>query len=160
MTELAGWKSDLTVGVEALDTDHKAFFDLAAVLHDAQSADPAEHAMVVRSAMDLLDEYVFGHFLREERAMEKAGYPDLEEHRRQHEDFAAKIAGVATAYGGGDASVADRLPELVVDWLTDHIALSDSKYKGWLTAEVVYGTPLALLVMEARPDDDDEDLLG
>jgi hemerythrin len=151
---LENWTPELSVDIEALDADHKAFFELAAVLQDARAAGLGENDLVVRSAIDLLEDYVVGHFLREERAMESAGYPDFEAHRLQHQVFRDKVAAIARAYRNGDLTAPAPLPDIVTDWLYAHIAKDDHAYRPCVQASHVDPAPLALMVLEAEGDDD------
>jgi hemerythrin len=151
------WTPELSVGIDILDGDHQGFFELAAVLHDAQQADPVERHMVALSAIGLLEEYVEGHFLREERAMEKAGYPGLARHRELHQAFREQVAATARSYKEGDTAAAESLAQLVVSWLSAHIANVDHDYMGTVKPSDVDASSLMLLVLAASEEEVDEE---
>ena len=140
------WTDDLSVGCAILDADHKAFLDLAQLLHDSKEGGDR---MLVLSALAMLEEYVDGHFLREEKAMHAVEYPRLASHRMRHGLFRARIKARSELYRQGTASALDELAGMVVDWLRGHIRTEDAQYKNWITDSVVDGRPLGLLVIEA-----------
>lgn len=144
----AGWTSDLSVGLDAIDEDHKAFFHLAEMLTDKDEGNG-----VTESALLILDEYILGHFLREEKAMKASGYPDLPGHVLKHNQFKARVRAIAQAWSEGAKSAADDLGPLVLHWLRSHIQKEDQKYKGWVRKEKLDSRPLVYLAMEAEAGD-------
>ena len=140
--------ADMSVGIVTLDADHMAIFEIAKLLLDTPHN--PEHALVLSSVIAVLEEAVDGHFLREERAMRKAGYPRLADHRRKHAKFRAHLKSIVEAYLQGTTSAVDGLPSFVSRWFSDHIRTKDSKYKDWVTSSAVDDRPLAFLSMEAE----------
>ena len=77
------WDDSMSVGVEALDEDHKFLIGLLNQVSGAVvSGDP--DFMVTRSVLLSLVDYLDFHFKREENVMEAVGYPDLEAHKDQN----------------------------------------------------------------------------
>ncbi len=161
------WTPDLSVGVEVIDDDHKTFFVVAALMQSAIRENPQNLEAILRSSITILLEYVNGHFLREERAMEAAGYPKLAEHHALHEDFKATAQRLVEEFNKIAAfdehkKAAQKLAEVVNDWVCDHIAKVDMAYMDFVKAEHVDSRPLAFLSQEADEggDDDDFDLMS
>ncbi len=145
-TPLPGWRDDLSVGVEAFDEDHQAFFRLAALLMDVTSSPGQEQAYLIETAINILEEYIEGHFLREQMAMAKIDYPQMVEHISDHDAFADRVTLLAKEYRTShDLSVIVTLTQLVADWLTQHILVVDFEYKGLLTNENVVSRPLVYM---------------
>jgi len=142
------WNDALSVGITAIDDDHKAFFELASLLHSAQAAG-GEHS-VIDSALSMLEEYILGHFLREEKAMAAVGYPRLADHQEAHRRFREKARAVVEEHQQGAPDAAIGLPSLVDTWLRQHIAHDDQAYTNWISAAVVDRRPLVYLAMEAE----------
>ncbi len=142
------FSSEMSVGNESIDADHKAFFELAKLLHDTLSG--GERGVIVLSSLAILEEYVDGHFHREEKAMRKVNYSNLAEHRLKHNQFRARIKAISEVFRQGTTSAADDLPPLVVHWLRSHIANEDQKYKRWINNSAVDGRPMVYLAMEAE----------
>ncbi|CAA7627445.1 bacteriohemerythrin [Magnetospirillum sp. SS-4] len=139
---------DMSVGNETIDSDHKAFFDLSKLL--SETLQTGERGMVVLSSLAILEEYVDGHFHREEKAMRKVNYSNLAEHRLKHNQFRARIKAISEVYRQGTTSAADDLPPLVIHWLRSHIANEDQRYKRWINSSAVDDRPLVYLAMEAE----------
>jgi len=147
-SEVFDFTADMSVGNESIDSDHRAFFDLARLLHETPPG--PEHGQVALSAIGILEEYVMGHFLREEKAMRAVRYPRLAQHRHRHEIFRGRIKAIAEVYRLGTTSVADELPSLVARWLRGHILDDDSQYKNWINTSSVDSRPLVFLAIEAE----------
>lgn len=146
------WTPDFTVGNETLDDDHKAFFSLCGLLQEAKESGDAQ--MVIQSAILLLEEYVEGHFLREEMAMKAVHYPDLASHIAEHEAFKAQaLSLVADCKQGKDDAVL-QLASKTYDWLVKHIMLVDTRYSAWIKDADVDTRPLGQLLADERPDVD------
>ena len=158
--EMIEWKPELSVGHLALDDDHKAFFSLAALLNDIEASD-ADEEMVVLSAISLLQEYVTGHFLREEMAMRSAKYPATDAHISEHVQFKQQVLSIIDDFNQGNAGAAHALGELTAKWLYQHIMSTDLKYVDWVEDKDVDSRPLGLMLADyGRNDDHDVDLLN
>jgi hemerythrin len=147
-TSIFIFSPEMSVGNETIDADHKAFFELAKMLHDTLSS--GERGVIVLSSLAILEEYVDGHFHREEKAMRKVSYSNLAEHRLKHNQFRARIKAISEVFQQGTMSAADDLPPLVVQWLRSHIANEDQRYKRWINNSAVDDRPLVYLAMEAE----------
>lgn len=123
------WNSLYEVGHPELDAEHRSLFEVLATL----SQGPCEIDLI-DAQIQVLEHYVLAHFDREERLMAGAGYPFLAEHRQQHEDFRATVAGLRARWGQGDPAAIRR--EIITElsaWLAYHIIDADHGYKGWIT---------------------------
>ena len=81
---LPAWDDELSVCVDVIDEDHQAFFRLAALMQDVTSNLDNEQAYLIETALNILEEYIEGHFLREQMAMAKIDYPQMVEHISDH----------------------------------------------------------------------------
>lgn len=83
------------------------------------------------------------HFRREEEVMKRAGYPELDHHKAQHEAIAQKVRNVL-----GDASLFVRpsmgseLKEYLVGWIDRHTKGPDQEFEDWLTENGFAPTPV------------------
>ncbi len=139
------WTPDLSVGIDALDDDHKGFFEMADQLRDAVGR-PEPDPMTVESILLVLDEYVTGHFWREENALKKGPHLEYVAHKREHDKFKTRYNSITTLYYDGRREAIRELPELVCSWIVEHIRRTDRRYAAWLKATDVDRRPLALLV--------------
>lgn len=147
-TDLIIWSPDWSVGSSTLDDDHKAFFKIADLLANGQKS--SDH-LFIDSAIAILDEYVDGHFYREEKAMQAVSYPRLSDHRLKHLRFKSRVRAIGEEVAAGRYSAADGLPKLIGEWLVQHILKDDKLYVNWINESVIDNRPLAFLALEASP---------
>lgn len=121
------WTESMSVGVEALDNDHKHLIHLINGLHYSDTG-------FVELFNDLLD-YVGGHFEREEAHLEAIGYPGLDGHRVQHDLFADRVSDMLKQYRANGFSDDDQtVADFLWTWLKGHILIEDQKYAAWTKA--------------------------
>jgi hemerythrin len=149
LDSLPEWSQEMSVGNDTLDADHKAFFELARNIAEALHHKDDSH-FTIASSVNMLVEYVAGHFYREENALRALGYNNLAQHHHKHRMFQGRIQAIAEAYQQGTSSVADNLPNLVIEWLRQHIMVEDMQYKRWMRDSAVDNRPLGLLALEAE----------
>jgi len=130
---LVQWHEDLSVGIELLDQDHRCLFSMLNELYDAVQY--GTEATVITSLLDRLVLYTQDHFRHEEALMAECGYPDLINHRSEHNHLTAKVSELRQRLT--DRSLESLSLELLVlfkTWLTSHIRISDFQYRPYLTA--------------------------
>lgn len=154
---LFDWQPDWSVGIPVLDEDHKGFLTLSRLLFEAERE--ADNSMVVESAILLLQEYIGGHFLREETALRAAGFPQFDSHLARHVQFRNDAEAIIDRFHRGDDTAAPYLARLTAEWLVKHILHEDMQYKGVIRDEHVDDRPLGCLVaVDDQIDDDIMDL--
>ena len=121
------WTEAMSVGVPALDADHRCLVRIINLLEDAEGNDAGR---VIAIVMDTLSVYCRYHFAREEQVMNACGFPALTFHRREHEGFCRTIAGMAEREV--DAAAAQELLEYLKAWLLHHILIQDMAYKPYV----------------------------
>ncbi len=122
------WSDLLSVGIDAMDEEHKELFRrindlLKGLLGQGEEYDLA--ALVAR-----INEYVEYHFRDEEKLQARYGYPELEEHKKLHAIYENEFAAIEEKLRAGefDANLLIRIQDKIVNWLLDHIARVDKKY--------------------------------
>jgi hemerythrin len=128
------WTNDLSVGVPVIDGQHKTLVNILNELHDAMKLGNGER--VTRALLYKLLDYTREHFAAEEKLMEAAGYPELQEHRLQHVALTAKVVDLVTRLDEGGCSLNVDLLFFLRDWLQTHIVRQDKAYGPWLTGRV------------------------
>ena len=133
---LMTWSSKYSVGVEALDNQHKALMKALNELHAASMRGRAQEI-----AGPLLSEMVSmasQHFSAEERLMESIRFPGLAAHHAKHQELAGKLAELAARHEKRDTTVYTQLLYFVRDWLTKHMQTVDQEYAKCLSARDVH----------------------
>jgi hemerythrin len=130
------WTSDLSVGVDEIDDQHKELFQRLNNLRIAmgQGKSRAEIGKTVK----FLQDYVVEHFATEERHMGRYGYPAFGAHKAEHEafikDFSAfkkKLENIEI-HGGITSFLAIEMQRRLYDWLINHIGRIDKALGNYL----------------------------
>jgi len=126
------WSEKYATYVEVIDAQHKELFDLINRLYSACVGGGAEIDSAFRKAMHSMVEYVKFHFAQEIGLLEKIGYPDLAEHKKQHEELAHIILGASSSYEKGSTFVPNKFVRTLRDWVLSHIGVHDRAYAEYI----------------------------
>ncbi len=124
------WSDGLSVGIAAIDDDHRKLLGLINNLQTAVLY-PTGDAFERQALKDLVD-YTKYHFEREEDLMERNGYPDFAAHKRLHEAMIARVGQFLEAYERDREGTVNEMTSYLKTWLLDHIAGTDQKYSPYL----------------------------
>ena len=128
---LIEWTDKLSVGVEAIDADHRKLVTLLNRLH-RMAREEADTGLMAE-VLDELIRYTQYHFQAEEQLMRLARYPDYEAHKARHEELKEEVTRLRADF--------ERKPEIVhghrmftflSDWLMRHILREDMQYAPYL----------------------------
>ena len=123
------WTSDMSVGVERLDEDHRSLISIINHLADSLENQDDGSEEVINRALTALARYTEIHFTREEEVMKSVDYPVLDGHRDEHEKFIQDLYNLKAEYSGGNEDIRRRLLDFLKNWLTGHIMVEDMKYR-------------------------------
>jgi hemerythrin len=125
------WTTDLAVGIESIDSQHRELFRRIGNLLQAIR----EHRCKaeIDGTIKFLDEYAVFHFGEEERRMAEAGYPELEEHKKHHAVYLRNIGELKDQAAlprvqGMSYELSVTVNQIIVDWIVDHIMKIDKKF--------------------------------
>lgn len=125
---LVGWKDEFSIGLQEIDEQHQALFELINRLWTA-IVKQASTEEILKIVMDL-ERYTLSHFTAEETFMRVSEYPGFPQHKKEHEEFVARIAKERQSVTGGKTISLD-LIQFLKDWLINHILVSDKDYAGF-----------------------------
>jgi len=120
------WSDDLSVGIDMVDEDHKKLLSLINQLQTAAHYQ-TDNSMIESTLNDLVD-YTKYHFSREEQLMEKNNYPDLEQHKKQHEAMVKQVTQFINEYRTDNTRTIDNVISYLKTWLINHINGTDQQY--------------------------------
>jgi len=132
------WEDDYSVGVDIFDDQHKNIIIYINDLYDAMKS--REEGAVVGRILDNLIEYTMSHFLDEEIAMLRYGYPDFEAHKHSHDQFVCAVRSLYIRFHGSDSYsrvICAEIITLLVDWLKNHIHGVDKEYSAFFADKQV-----------------------
>ena len=118
------WNNGLSLGVEAIDKDHKKLLEIVNRLSYYIENDPSPD--IINEIFSDLEEYGTKHFHREESYMKKCNYPELEEHIKQHRDFVKEIPKLKEkVFNSKDKLDIHEVSTFLTEWLINHIINED-----------------------------------
>ena len=120
-----------STGVIWQDRQHRELFKRVGLFVDA--IDEGRGREEVLRLLEFLDEYVVFHFHDEEKAMERAGYPESLAHMREHTEFIEELSGLKEELEHGySPQRLERVRESMVRWLREHIGRADRELGAFL----------------------------
>lgn len=121
------WTSNLAVGVDSIDRQHKTLFDKANQLFEAGKNNRTKE--FIAELLEFLDQYTKEHFQSEENYMRSIGYPGYDDQKKLHTGFIQALGRLKNEYqeSGGNIVVILNANQMVVDWLLKHISIEDKK---------------------------------
>ena len=121
------WSDGMSVGVALLDSDHRALIGFINDLHDGLES--GDEIAALGETLGRLVAYIEFHFSREEKVMKACGFPHLDAHQDEHEEFTRHIHDVHARYRReADAAMTRGLLDYLKDWLNHHILIQDKAY--------------------------------
>jgi hemerythrin len=124
------WQTSLAVGHRKIDDDHRHIFELVGRLQQASAA--GHGAEVIGAIFCDLADYVVQHFGREERLMERSGFPRILEHRKQHDGFLRRLGELVERHEVVEDGLVEETCEFLNDWLVRHVMGSDQELAQYL----------------------------
>ena len=123
---LLEWNDALySVGVKAIDDQHKKLVGMLNQLHEVQRDRPS--AGVTNQVLSDLIAYTDYHFRTEEDLMRNHEYPDGRKHKAKHDTLRQTALGLQADFRSGKRAVSVELSHFLRDWLAHHIQGTDKQ---------------------------------
>ncbi len=119
------WKSEYSIGISSIDEQHKYLFSLLARITTMADENDAEG---IYDAIIDMRHYTVVHFFEEEQLMKLIGYPELEQHKRQHQKFIKAADNFVDDLEMFPLAAIAEMNIYLSNWLIAHIQVSDGKY--------------------------------
>lgn len=122
---LIEWKSHYSVGVDAVDHEHRELIDLINALHERLIA-----GAKVPDVTAFLGEILRGisaHFALEEKFMRDHRYDHLGRHKEVHEKLLDEIRDIMDGYEADPDGASRQLSQRLDDWFTLHFRTHDAR---------------------------------
>jgi hemerythrin len=127
------WSPAFSVKVKKFDDQHKKLVDLVNQLHDAMKA--GQGNVMLGNVLQSLITYTATHFKEEEQVMQANGYPELAQHKAEHEKLVSKVLDLQKQFQAGAGVLTLTVMSFLKDWLISHIQGVDKKYGVFLNAK-------------------------
>lgn len=119
------WSDNYSIGVEAIDSQHKElFFHFDNLL---KACNEGRGNKEVFRLFKFLDDYVIRHFGDEEKLQLECGYPDYQNHKLEHEKFKHQLKDLENSFTleSNGVYLVIATNKVMVEWLIDHISKRD-----------------------------------
>jgi hemerythrin len=131
------WNDALySVGVKAIDDQHKKLVEMLNELHEAQGR--GQSAGVMNQVLSDLIAYADYHFTTEEDFMRNYEYPDYLKHKAKHDALRQTALGLQADFRSGKRAVSIELSHFLRDWLAHHIQGTDKQLGVFLNSRGVF----------------------
>ncbi len=133
---LLEWNESHSVNIKEIDAQHQKLVGFMNLLYDAMRAGNSKEALGV--ILNELVAYAVYHFNTEEELMTKFGFPFMDEHVKEHNDFKLKASDLVTRFENSTAIISIEVMNFLRDWLNNHIMDTDKKYQVFLNEHGVF----------------------
>lgn len=128
------WGPHFSLGIRAVDQEHMRLVVIINELHDKMQAGQGKD--VLASILDQLILYTVQHFEHEEALLKQHGYPQLIEHKAQHEALKQKVGEFNNRLTiGYNGLIAIEMLKFLKNWLAQHIQQEDKAYARFLNSK-------------------------
>lgn len=124
------WDDSLSVNVAEIDQQHQKFISIANELSDSLRQDKGPD--FVGNIVNELIDYAEVHFKTEEKYFDQFGYPDADNHKKEHAAFIVRVSDVKSRLDEGEGVLSFEMLKFVSLWLLRHIENIDKKYSQFL----------------------------
>jgi hemerythrin len=129
------WRQDLEIGIDVIDSQHKALVESMNNLLEACAAGRAREE--VGKTLDFLSDYVVTHFNYEQEYQKKHGYPRYEEHLKLHRFFLQEVQELRNTFEkeGATLHFTVSFNKKIVDWFINHIGKADRDFAAYIKSK-------------------------
>jgi hemerythrin-like metal-binding protein len=119
------WKDSYSVGVPAVDHEHRELIGLVNQLHGALASAQPEDA--VAGIFGDLFRAISSHFALEERFMREHGYDQTTQHKADHERLLDELREIMDNYHDRKERSGENLTACVEAWFANHFQTHDAR---------------------------------
>lgn len=125
---LLTWKPEYSIGIEAMDDEHRQMIQLINELHAELQA--RRDAKSIAQFLGDTHTAIAMHFALEERVMREAGYEEYDAHKDDHEDLLDQIRDMMDIFDQDAEAGFKLLSECLSDWFLGHFGTFDARLHG------------------------------
>ena len=126
------WTDQLSVNVQAIDSQHKKLIEMINSLNEAMLAKKGREMQ--KATIDAMVDYAATHFRLEEGYMKKFNYPDYDAHKSEHDEFTRTAQDLKERADTKGFGLTLEIMGFLKNWLQNHIMGTDKKYSAFFNA--------------------------
>ncbi len=120
------WNDSMSVKIGSIDDQHKKLIEMINDFYDNISKRSNDE--LILKLVGGMKTYTAMHFTTEEKYMKLYKYPNYEQHKKEHEDFIAKVNALEEKIKKGKTIVSFEITNFIKDWIKKHIQDTDKQY--------------------------------
>jgi hemerythrin len=120
------WNDKYNVNISLIDEQHKKIFVLINKANMVKKF--SNKPKNVLEILDQMTEYALKHFETEEYYMKEFDFPGYQHHKNEHIDFTNTIIDYKNRVVRGDYQIINEILEYIVEWVDNHIQVTDKEY--------------------------------
>lgn len=128
------WDDKYRTGNKLVDHQHEELFRMINTLHDEIMEGRCANQEMLATTLKELAWHSAEHFLTEEGLMEATNYPEMDAHKKKHEELAGKIKDMVKSYETGKVVLTVVVPSFLIKWLKGHFEEHDIPLISYLSA--------------------------
>lgn len=121
------WSDEMLTGNAAIDAQHRELF---ACLGELSLATAERRTLLAVYCITRLKHHVRNHFKTEEAVMRECGFPGMQDHVREHEEFRNRLTSLQISSVHFDVTA--ETVDFLSGWLTDHTLRRDREFAAYL----------------------------
>lgn len=120
------WRDSYNTGIEAVDLEHRKLVDLIEAMYtNVRDKEPKD---AVEKVVNEIAGYTQEHFTNEEMLMKKEQYPQLDDHKKEHQNLIEEVAVFKERLLKNFPDGREDFYRFLREWLINHILESDKKF--------------------------------
>jgi len=127
------WEDAFNTGNKDIDTQHHKLISYINDLHASLKTNKSPEEL--NDVLNGLTQYTVYHFGLEEKLMIESGYPNFEQHKREHQIFIERLEKLSYDLNSKNARILFRLLTFLKVWFSGHIMNPDKKFVEYLKSK-------------------------
>lgn len=121
------WNKNLEIGVQVVDSQHKALVDKLNEFFESCIQMKAKEELM--DMIKFLENYVVFHFKTEEDIMQRKKFPGYLKHKAMHDDFIKEFLKIKDRFEkeGATLDLVSNTTKFLTNWLIEHISKVDKQ---------------------------------
>lgn len=124
------WKKSFSIGIQAIDDQHKKLVEIINELYEAQRLGTSQS--IICDVLIRLDDYTKYHFNMEEMMQHANMYPDLSNHKKEHQEFIDRLTLLKRDAKKNNLLLSLKTLDYLKNWTINHILGSDRDFGEYL----------------------------
>ncbi len=120
------WNKSMSVKINSIDEQHIILIEMINDFYE--NIGNRSNNENISKLISGMKKYTIMHFSMEEKYMRQFKYPSYETHKKEHDNFIAKVNALEEKFNSGTLIISFEITSFIKDWLKEHIQFTDMQY--------------------------------